>query len=65
MVNHSTTDATASLISPPVSTSLLQPGEPVRLGILASGSGTNFEAVARAIASGLLKRSLGSLVLGS
>lgn len=62
MVNHSTTEATACLISPPVSTSLLQPGEPIRLGILASGSGTNFEAVARAIASGLLNAQIQVLI---
>ena len=45
----------AFLISPD---SIAQPplaGEPVRLGVMASGSGSNFEAIAQAIESGELK----------
>ena len=61
MVNNSTTDTTACLISPSVSPSLLQPA-PIKLGILASGSGTNFEAVARAIASGFLNARIQVLI---
>jgi phosphoribosylglycinamide formyltransferase-1 len=47
-------DSTANLISPIISPSHLSPGAPLRLGILASGNGSNFEAVAEAIASGKL-----------
>lgn len=44
--------STASLFSPISAPSL--PGEPLRLAILASGAGTNFEAIARAIDRGEL-----------
>ncbi|MBD0364065.1 MAG: phosphoribosylglycinamide formyltransferase [Coleofasciculus sp. C3-bin4] len=50
-------DASPSLISPAVSTVKAQeivplpPGEPLKLGIMASGNGSNFEAIAVAIAS--------------
>jgi len=50
-------DASPSLISPAVSTVKAQeivplpPGEPLKLGIMASGNGSNFEAIAQAIAS--------------
>jgi phosphoribosylglycinamide formyltransferase-1 len=40
---------TQTLISPPLPDSLFIPGEPLKLGILASGSGSNFEAIALAI----------------
>lgn len=56
------TDSTASLISPVISPSLLSPGEPLRLGILASGNGSNFEAVAEAIASGKLNAKIQVLI---
>lgn len=62
MINPATPDATGSLISPIISSSLLQPGEPIKLGILASGSGSNFEAVALAIASGLLNAQIQVLI---
>lgn len=58
--NLTSTDATLSLISPDLSTLEAQSlvslprREPLRLGIMASGSGSNFEAVACAIASGQL-----------
>lgn len=61
MTNQASQDATASLISPSVSPSV-QPGEPTKLGILASGSGSNFEAVARAIASGSLNAQIQVLI---
>lgn len=38
------------LISPPLSTVLSTPAEPLKLGVMASGSGSNFEAIAQAIA---------------
>ncbi len=61
MTNPATPDTTACLISPSVYPSV-QPGEPIKLGILASGSGTNFEAVARAIASCLLNAQIQVLI---
>ena len=62
MTDRATTDPTASLISPVVATQIGQPGEPIRLGILASGSGSNFEAVAQAIASGKLNARIQVLI---
>lgn len=62
MTNRATPEATACLISPSVSPSLLQPGEPIKLGILASGNGSNFEAVARAIASDVLNAQIQVLI---
>jgi phosphoribosylglycinamide formyltransferase-1 len=61
MTNRATPDDTASLVSPCVSPSV-QPGEPIKLGILASGSGSNFEAVALAIASGSLNAQIQVLI---
>lgn len=61
MTNRATPNDTASLISPCVSHSV-QLGEPIKLGILASGSGSNFEAVARAIASGSLNAQIQVLI---
>lgn len=55
-------DSTTSLISPVISSNLLSPGEPLRLGILASGNGSNFEAVAEAIASGKLNAKIQVLI---
>jgi len=47
------TDAHPSLISPPLAATVaIQP--PLRLGIMASGNGSNFEAIAEAIACGQL-----------
>jgi phosphoribosylglycinamide formyltransferase-1 len=42
-------DATSCLISPTIPSPLFIPGEPLKIGVLASGSGTNFEAIAQAI----------------
>jgi phosphoribosylglycinamide formyltransferase-1 len=60
--NQAPADSTASLISPVISPSLLSPGEPLKLGILASGNGSNFEAVAKAIASGKLNAKIQVLI---
>ncbi|OKH32854.1 phosphoribosylglycinamide formyltransferase [[Phormidium ambiguum] IAM M-71] len=49
-LNNISTDSTFSLISPSIPSSLFIQGEPLKLGIMASGSGTNFEAIAQAIA---------------
>jgi len=42
-------DSTSCLISPPIPSPLFVEGTPVKIGVLASGSGTNFEAIAQAI----------------
>lgn len=47
--NPASADATPSLISPDVPVHRLKLDIPLKLGILASGSGSNFEAVAQAI----------------
>lgn len=52
-------DTTASLVSPIV---VPQPGKCLKLGIMASGSGSNFEAVADAIASEQLNAQIQVLI---
>lgn len=52
---------TYSLISPAPTTNM-QPGSPLILGIMASGSGSNFEAVARAIENGDLHAKIAVLI---
>lgn len=48
--DESSPDSTPSLVSPTVPPSLLTTeGIPLKLGIMASGNGSNFEAIARAI----------------
>ena len=54
-------DSTPCLISPTVSTTGVQ-GQPLKLGIMASGSGSNFEAVADAIASQQLNAEIQVLI---
>ncbi|MFE1745117.1 phosphoribosylglycinamide formyltransferase [Coleofasciculus sp. H7-2] len=48
--NSAPPDSTHSLISPIVSPSLLSDRPPLKLGVMASGNGSNFEAVSQAIA---------------
>ena len=55
MTTPATTNHTASLISPVEIADTWLPGEPIKLGVLASGNGSNFEAIAEAIAQGKLK----------
>ena len=50
ILNSTLTDSTPSLISPVVPPNLLLTDSPIKLGIMASGSGSNFEAIAQAIA---------------
>nr|WP_253274124.1 phosphoribosylglycinamide formyltransferase [Myxosarcina sp. GI1] len=50
------------LISPNCSLSEINPKQPLQLGIMASGSGTNFEAIAKAIASGQLNAEIEVLI---
>ena len=53
---------TGVLVSPDVSSSELELNEPLSLGVMASGSGTNFEAVAQAIADGKLNAEIKVLI---
>jgi phosphoribosylglycinamide formyltransferase-1 len=48
-LDESSPDSTPSLVSPTVAPSLLTEGIPLKLGIMASGNGSNFEAIASAI----------------
>jgi phosphoribosylglycinamide formyltransferase-1 len=50
------------LVSPSLSATELESIEPLKLGIMASGSGTNFEAVAQAIDEGKLKADIKVLI---
>ncbi|MBD1807783.1 phosphoribosylglycinamide formyltransferase [Microcoleus sp. FACHB-SPT15] len=59
--NPTLADSTPCLISPTVSTVRAQ-GQPLKLGIMASGSGSNFEAVADAIASQQLNAEIQVLI---
>ncbi len=54
--------STPSLISPQVPPKEVKLEEPVKLGIMASGSGTNFEAVARSIREGQLNAKIQVLI---
>jgi phosphoribosylglycinamide formyltransferase-1 len=57
-----TDPATTSLISPDVSEQKLKSGIPVKLGVMASGNGSNFEVVAQAIAEGRLNAEIQVLI---
>ena len=59
--DESSFDSTPSLVSPSLSP-IIMPGAPLKLGILASGSGSNFEAVAEAIKNGQLNAHLQVLI---
>lgn len=54
-------DSTPSLVSPTITPSLLK-GAPLKLGVLASGNGSNFEAVAQAIEAGKLNAQIQVLI---
>src|ERR671932_1679873 len=66
--NPAPANSTPSLISPDMATvgtqgvTPLPPGEPLKLGMMASGSGSNFEAVAEAIASKQLNAQIQVLI---
>jgi len=62
MMTPATTAPTASLISPIDPADMWLPGEPIKLGVLASGNGSNFEAVAEAIAQGRLNARIQVLI---
>lgn len=60
--NSLTVDSSSSLISPDVSPTQLRQDTPLKLGVMASGSGTNFEAIAQAIADGQLNAQIQVLI---
>lgn len=62
MPNSATADSTPSLISPAVPPNLVTSDAPIKLGIMASGSGSNFEAVAQAIADQQLNAQIQVLI---
>ncbi|QOV23441.1 phosphoribosylglycinamide formyltransferase [Anabaenopsis elenkinii] len=55
-------DSTVSLVAPSISKRLLSPSQPLKLGIMASGSGSNFEAIAQAIADEQLNAQIQVLI---
>lgn len=55
-------DFTSYLISPQLPHPLFIPGNPIKLGILASGSGSNFEVIAQKIKNGQLNAQIEVLV---
>lgn len=62
--NITLTDSQTSLISPTIPTNPIEssPNSPLKLGIMASGSGSNFEAVAQAIHNGQLNAQIQILI---
>ncbi|MBE9190655.1 phosphoribosylglycinamide formyltransferase [Gloeocapsopsis crepidinum LEGE 06123] len=61
-LNQFSLDSTLSLVSPSVSLSDITIEVPLKLGILASGNGSNFAAVAEAIAQGKLNAHIQVLI---
>ncbi len=55
-------DSSSSLISPSIGDDVFSQGTPVKLGILASGNGSNFEAIAQAIQNGQLNAKIQVLI---
>ena len=51
-----------SLVSPNIPTQIQTSSKPIKLGIMASGSGSNFEAVAQAIQNGQLNAEIQALI---
>jgi phosphoribosylglycinamide formyltransferase-1 len=60
--NSALPDSTLSLVSPIVSPNLLKESNRLKLGIMASGNGSNFEAVAQAIHDGQLNAQIQVLI---
>ncbi|WP_414529463.1 phosphoribosylglycinamide formyltransferase [Nodularia chucula] len=55
-------DSTVSLVAPSVTKTLFSHSTPLKLGVMASGSGSNFEAVAQAIANQQLNAQIQVLI---
>ena len=62
MSNDFTINAATSLISPNISSNQFRQNTPLKLGIMASGNGSNFEAVAQAIENGQLNAQIQVLI---
>ncbi|WP_341529231.1 phosphoribosylglycinamide formyltransferase [Nostoc sp. UHCC 0302] len=62
MSKNSTIDPAASLISPNISSNHFTQNPPLKLGIMASGNGSNFEVVAQAIQDGKLNAEIQVLI---
>ena len=60
--NSAPPDSALSLVSPLVSPNLFREGTPLKLGIMASGNGSNFEVVAQAIHDGQLNAKIQVLI---
>ncbi len=60
--NNNNQDISEVLISPSPASSNLSLDKPIQLGVMASGSGTNFEAIAQAIADGKLNAEIKVLI---
>ena len=62
MINDSVNYSQQALVSPNYSSIPVTQNSPLQLGVMASGSGTNFEAVAKAIADGKLNAEIKVLI---
>lgn len=60
-MNTHSSNSTPSLVSPEIS-SAFQDAEPIKLGVMASGSGSNFEAIAQAISDRRLNAQIQVLI---
>lgn len=60
--NKNNQDTSEAIISPSPASFNLSLDQPIQLGVMASGSGTNFEAVAQAIADGKLNAEIKVLI---
>jgi phosphoribosylglycinamide formyltransferase 1 len=61
-INQTIIDSTPSLIYPNISSHQLTQSTPLKLGIMASGSGSNFQAIAQAIKHGQLNAQIQVLI---
>lgn len=60
--NSAPPNLTPSIVSPIIAPDLLREGNPLKLGIMASGSGSNFEAIAQAIQDGQINAQIQVLI---
>ena len=62
MIDNSLINTTASLISPQIYHQQISDVQPSKLGIMASGNGSNFEVIAQAIATGEINAQIQVLI---
>ncbi len=62
MIDDSLRNSISSLISPDVHSYQVLSSQPLKLGIMASGNGTNFEVIAQAIADGKINAQIQVLI---